>query len=52
LSQNGETSTARLGEADLHDAGAVELLSNLDELSDEQVDALLRQMQTDQENNL
>jgi acyl carrier protein len=49
LSQNGEASTAEPDVAETQDNSAVELLSSLDNLSDEQVDALLRQMQTDQE---
>lgn len=48
LSQDGDTSTAaQADETDSQNVGAVELLSSLDNLSDDQVDALLRQMQTD-----
>lgn len=50
LSQNGKPASAAAPEAENGQSeGAVELLSSLDNLSDEQVEELLRQMQNEQE---
>jgi hypothetical protein len=50
LSQNGRPASAAAPEAENGQSeGAVELLSSLDNLSDEQVEELLRQMQNEQE---
>ncbi len=51
LSKTDGTATLPVDNLDVENANAAELLSNLDNLSDEQVDLLLRQMQADQRGN-
>jgi hypothetical protein len=46
-----ETEIASANELDVDLADTAQLLSNLDQLSDQQVDLLLRQMQADQWGN-